>query len=107
MPPTTIDPANCAGTGDNLNVLVDPIETVGGDDRIGSILDDDLAIPGIVHESVMILILGQVAVIVISRCHRPADTRDFILFGGRPEPIPTLCGFRSEGLSGWRDGAMG
>ena len=39
----------------------------------------DQTVPGIVDEPVIVLIFGQVAIAVISRCCRPVDTGDLVL----------------------------
>jgi hypothetical protein len=63
---------------------VQGIAPIGDDDYIRRILDLDQPVPGVIHEAVIVLVGGQVAVAVINGRGGPADSGDFILLVGRP-----------------------
>ena len=58
------------------------IPAIGDNHHIGGVFDLDDLVPGVVDEAVVVLVGGQVAVAVISRCGGAADAGDFVLLVG-------------------------
>ena len=83
--PITAEEAICHRGADGIrHMAVQGVATISHDYHIRRILDLEDPVPGVVNETVVVLIRRQVAVAVIHGRGGAADGRDFVLLVGRP-----------------------
>ena len=82
MPITAEETVGDGGADGIRHMAVEGVAAVGDDHHIGSVLDLDHPIPGVIHEPVVVLIRRQVAVAVIHGRSRPAYGGDLVLLVG-------------------------
>ncbi len=90
-------------------MAVQGVAAVGDDHHIRGVLDLDDLVPGVVDESVVVLVGGQVAVAVVSWGGGAADGSDFVVFVGGTglggavggDGVPVANGVVVPGLAGY------
>ena len=107
LPITAEEPVGHRGAHGIRHMPVERIAAISDEHHIGSVLDLDHPVPGVVDEPVVVLIRRQVTVAVIRGRGRPANRGDFVLLVGRPglrgavggDGVPVADGIVVPGLA--------